>query len=81
MRNPRVLVFTKTAGYRHESIPDAITALRKIGPSTGILFHFTEYVRCLGSLWSAMCGVQCTESERAEMGPTSTRRTWRITIV
>lgn len=28
---PRVLVFSKTAGFRHESIPDGIKALRELG--------------------------------------------------
>jgi len=28
---PRVLVFTKTAGFRHESIPDGIRCVREIG--------------------------------------------------
>src|SRR5262245_48295546 len=29
--NPRVLVFTKTAGFRHDSIPAAIQAVRDLG--------------------------------------------------
>ena len=29
--NARVLVFSKTAGYHHESIPDGIAAIRKLG--------------------------------------------------
>ena len=28
---PRVLVFTRTAGFRHESIPDGIAAVRELG--------------------------------------------------
>lgn len=31
VETPRVLVFSKTAGFRHESIPDGIAALREIG--------------------------------------------------
>ncbi|WP_121356304.1 ThuA domain-containing protein [Flavisolibacter nicotianae] len=29
--NPRILVFSKTAGYHHESIPDGIAAIQKLG--------------------------------------------------
>jgi type 1 glutamine amidotransferase len=32
---PRVLVFSKTAGFRHDSIPDGIAALREIGAGDG----------------------------------------------
>ena len=28
---PRILVFTKTAGFKHESIPDGIAAIQKLG--------------------------------------------------
>ena len=28
---PKVLVFSKTAGYHHESIPDGIAAIQKLG--------------------------------------------------
>lgn len=38
----RVLVFTKTAGYRHESIPDGVDALRRIGGSRGWAIEQTE---------------------------------------
>lgn len=31
----RVLVFTKTAGYRHASIPDGVTAIRRLGAEHG----------------------------------------------
>jgi hypothetical protein len=29
--NPKVLVFSKTAGYYHESIPKGIAAIQKLG--------------------------------------------------
>lgn len=38
----RVLVFTKTAGFRHDSIPDGVEALRKIGESRGWAVEHTE---------------------------------------
>lgn len=42
MPTPKVLVFTATAGYRHESIPDAIKALEAASSSAGVGFDFTE---------------------------------------
>lgn len=39
---PRLLVFSKTAGYRHASIPDGIAALRQIGTDLGIEVDVTE---------------------------------------
>lgn len=41
-RAQRVIVFTKTNGYRHESIPDAITALTQLGTANGIGVTATE---------------------------------------
>ncbi|MEW2070171.1 ThuA domain-containing protein [Streptomyces sp. NPDC007346] len=38
----RVLVFSKTAGFRHDSIPDGIAALKEIGRDTGITVDSTE---------------------------------------
>ncbi len=40
--NPRVLVFTKTAGYRHASIPAAIQAIRTLGAQNGFDVDATE---------------------------------------
>jgi len=39
---PRVLVYSATAGYRHESIPVAIESFKRLGPQYGIQFDFTE---------------------------------------
>jgi cytochrome c len=39
---PRVLVFTKTAGYRHASIPKGIEALRQICAKKGIMVDASE---------------------------------------
>lgn len=39
---PRVLVFSKTAGYRHASIPTGVAALRKICEANGISLDSTE---------------------------------------
>lgn len=41
-REARVLVFTRTTGFRHDSIPDAIAALRRVGSETGFLVEATE---------------------------------------
>ncbi|MFE2291727.1 ThuA domain-containing protein [Streptomyces sp. NPDC059452] len=38
----RVLVFSKTAGFRHDSIPDGIAALKEIGEDTDITVDSTE---------------------------------------
>jgi type 1 glutamine amidotransferase len=34
--SPRILVFTKTAGFRHDSIPEGIAAMNSIGVESGI---------------------------------------------
>ncbi|MGP3637876.1 ThuA domain-containing protein [Streptomyces sp. 24-1644] len=38
----RVLVFSKTGGFRHDSIPAGITALKEIGAESGITVDATE---------------------------------------
>ena len=38
----RVLAFTKTTGYRHDSIPTALRALRELGAANGIAVEATE---------------------------------------
>ncbi|MCU7552822.1 ThuA domain-containing protein [Chitinophagaceae bacterium LB-8] len=38
---PRVLVFSKTAGYHHESIPDGIAAIKKLGSQNNFLVDTT----------------------------------------
>jgi len=40
--NPSVLVYTRTVGFRHDSIPTAIDVLRAEGPYHGLNFSFTE---------------------------------------
>jgi type 1 glutamine amidotransferase len=40
--NPRVLVFSKTAGYRHASIPAGIAAIRELGAKNGFDVTPTE---------------------------------------
>lgn len=39
---PRVLVYTATQGYRHDSIPTAIEVLGQQGPNYNVSFDFTE---------------------------------------
>jgi cytochrome c len=41
-QQPRVLVFSKTAGYRHSSIPNGIAAIRKLGLENGFAVDATE---------------------------------------
>src|SRR5688572_25549148 len=38
----RVLVFSKTGGYRHESIASGITAIKKMGQKLGFIVDTTE---------------------------------------
>lgn len=38
----KLLVFSKTTGYRHESIKDGIAALKQLGEQHHVLFDFTE---------------------------------------
>ncbi len=40
--NPRVLVFSKTAGFRHDSIPVAIEAIKEIATKRGFTVTATE---------------------------------------
>jgi type 1 glutamine amidotransferase len=37
-----VLVFSKTTGFRHQSIPDGVAALREMGAETGLTVDATE---------------------------------------
>lgn len=39
---PRVLVYTRTLGYRHDSIPTAIDMLKTQSGTYGVNFEFTE---------------------------------------
>ena len=41
-QQPRVLVFSKTSGYRHASIPNGIAAIRKLGLENGFAVDTTE---------------------------------------
>lgn len=41
-RHIRLLVFSKTAAFRHASIPDAIAALHRLAQSQGVAIDFTE---------------------------------------
>ncbi|HEX2780440.1 MAG TPA: ThuA domain-containing protein, partial [Gemmatimonadaceae bacterium] len=42
---PRILVFSKTAGFRHSSIPNGIAAIRKLGEENGFTVDATEDAR------------------------------------
>ena len=50
----KVLVFTATEGYRHDSIEDAIALLVSRQAGLRIDFEFTEYVLHLSKLTSGM---------------------------
>ncbi len=39
---PRVLVFSKTAGFRHDSIPTAVAALQRLGAQEGLKVDHSE---------------------------------------
>ncbi|NGO09173.1 ThuA domain-containing protein [Streptomyces sp. HC44] len=39
---PRVLLYTRTTAYRHESIPDGIAAVRSLGAAHGFTVYATE---------------------------------------
>ncbi|HUC39931.1 MAG TPA: ThuA domain-containing protein [Gemmatimonadales bacterium] len=41
-QQPRVLVFSKTAAFRHSSIPNGIAAIRKLGQENGFAVDATE---------------------------------------
>src|SRR5258705_8296348 len=41
-QQPRVLVFSKTTGFRHSSIPNGIAAIRKLGQERGFAVDTTE---------------------------------------
>src|SRR5919112_4355528 len=41
-QQPRVLVFSRTAGFRHSSIPNGIAAIRKLGQENGFSIDTTE---------------------------------------
>ncbi|MGC2203197.1 MAG: ThuA domain-containing protein [Stellaceae bacterium] len=40
--SPAVLVFSRTSGYRHDSIPDGIAAIRALGADHGFMVDDTE---------------------------------------
>ncbi len=40
--NPHVLVFSKTTGFRHDSIPDGLAAIRQLGQQNGFDVDATE---------------------------------------
>ncbi|MFC4728555.1 ThuA domain-containing protein [Coralloluteibacterium thermophilus] len=42
LAHPRVLVFTRTEGFRHDSIPAAVEALRRLAAEEGLGFAHSE---------------------------------------
>lgn len=41
-KTPRILVFSKTLGYRHQNIPDGIRAIQKLGTKNNFIIDATE---------------------------------------
>lgn len=62
---PRVLVYTATAGYRHDSIPTAIQTLGNLGPQYNVSFDFTE------SVWYSMVRGRSSRTEIPPASPTT----------
>lgn len=48
-KQPRILVFSKTAGYYHESIPVGIAAVQKLGSENGFLVDTTKNATLLNA--------------------------------
>ncbi|KAG8779761.1 hypothetical protein FRC12_023859 [Ceratobasidium sp. 428] len=42
LATPRILIYSTTAGYRHDSIPTATAALKRLGQENNIAFDSTE---------------------------------------
>jgi hypothetical protein len=42
---PRILVFTKTAGFYHESIPTGVEAIQKLGKENGFEVDTTSLLK------------------------------------
>lgn len=70
--NPKVLIFSRTLGYRHESIPAAIASLRNhslypsTNPTMNITFDDTEdpttFTDDALSAYDAVCFLMTTDS-------------------
>lgn len=57
MAQPRVLVFTATQGFRHDSIPTAIQVLGEQADQWNVTFEFTECVDCVRSSRRLLTGL------------------------
>src|SRR5690606_3875908 len=44
-KTPRILVFSKTAGWKHSSIPNGVAALQKLGQENNIRVDTTKNAR------------------------------------
>jgi type 1 glutamine amidotransferase len=70
----RVLLFTKTTGYRHESIPAGVTALRELAADAGVELEHSEdgsdfsesnLARYAAVIWLDVTGDVLEEEQRA----------------
>ncbi|MDP9026864.1 MAG: ThuA domain-containing protein [Actinomycetota bacterium] len=73
---PRVLLFTKTTGYRHESIPAGVAALRELARDAGVeldhsedggVFTETNLGRYEATVWLDVTGDVLDEEQRAAL--------------
>jgi len=73
----RVLVFSRTTGYRHESIPAGVRALRELGAERGLAVEATEDPAALaeGGLerYAAVVFLSCTGEVLDEPGRAALR--------
>ncbi|NBM19026.1 ThuA domain-containing protein [Streptomyces sp. GC420] len=75
MPQPRVLVYTRTTAYRHDSIPDGIEAFRELGAGHGFAVEATEdpavlekgFDACAAVVFLSTSGDVLTDSARAAL--------------
>jgi type 1 glutamine amidotransferase len=70
----RILVFSKTAGYRHPSIPPGVAAIRQLGADHGFVVDATEDARVFTAanlrryravVWLSTTGTVLDDAQRA----------------
>ncbi|MGP3970907.1 ThuA domain-containing protein [Streptomyces sp. 6N223] len=76
MNPPRIAVFTRTTGYRHESIPDGVNAFRELGAAHGFEVDATEDPGELAA-WLPGCAAAVFLSTSGEVLTEDSRRALR----
>jgi type 1 glutamine amidotransferase len=70
----RILIFSKTAGYRHPSIPHGVAAIRQLGADNGFVVDATEDARVFTAanlrryravVWLSTTGTVLDDAQRA----------------